>query len=190
LTLGFSGSTYIEYVNVWLDFNRDGDYEDAGENMVHQTLDNSTPLTTSIPIPNNVSLGGARLRIQIKRGVYGTACDIYSNGEVEDYLVNFVSGGAALLSQASDVNDIIPVLNLFPNPTEREVTAQFESVMSGKFHYTITDLAGKVVAEQAFEAQEGMNILTIGLDQVGKGAYMVSIRGENYFGSKILIVVK
>ena len=95
-----------------------------------------------------------------------------------------------MLSQASDVNVSMSVLNLFPNPTEREVTAQFESAMSGNFQYIITDLAGKVVAEQAFEAQEGMNILTIGLDQVGKGAYMVSIRGEEYFGSKMLIVVK
>lgn len=190
LTLGFSATNYTEYVNVWLDFNRDGDYEDTGENIVHQTVDNTTPLVANIPIPNNPSLGGARLRIQIKRGVYGTACDIYSNGEVEDYLVNFVAGGNALLSQASDVNVTMSVLNLFPNPTEREVMAQFESAMSGNFQYIITDLAGKVVAEQAFEVQEGMNIIAIGLDQVGKGAYMVSIRGEQYIGSKILIVVK
>ncbi len=91
LAPGFDGSTYQEYWSVWIDWNVDGDFADEGE-LVFMEKGNEV-ITGGIAIPNTAS-GTTRMRISMKYGSYAEACDDFSYGEVEDYLIEITPGNA------------------------------------------------------------------------------------------------
>lgn len=98
LTPGFSWTQWDEYFRVWIDYNRDGDFEDAGEEAFSAvrpagTPPNVTPVNGLITIPNSASNGLTRMRVSMQRDAYAGPCEVFSLGEVEDYLVNIQSGG-------------------------------------------------------------------------------------------------
>jgi hypothetical protein len=87
LPVGFNQA----YVNAWVDFNRDGDWDDAGEHIFAPTVVAPGLNSRTFPVPAGASQGGtfARFRISSARALdfRGLADD----GEVEDYAVN-ISG--------------------------------------------------------------------------------------------------
>jgi len=94
LTTGFSYITWDEYWRIWIDFNKDGDFTDAGETVFSGVLNapaNGTPeatLTSSLFIPASAPSGTARMRVSMKRGGFASSCEVLDFGEVEDYSVN------------------------------------------------------------------------------------------------------
>jgi len=90
LTPGFSGSTYNEYWKIWIDFNKDGDFDDAGE-QVYSAGPSSSAVTGSISIPSGAS-GTTRMRVSMKYNATSTACESFTYGEVEDYSIS-IGGG-------------------------------------------------------------------------------------------------
>jgi len=74
---------------VWIDFNRDGDFGDAGEQVVCD-VDDYGEGTFSVAIPADASLGATRMRVRTKYNGSdcGSPCGSTANGEVEDYTVN------------------------------------------------------------------------------------------------------
>lgn len=79
LTGGGSG------VNIWIDWNNDFDFDDAGE-KVYGSNSSVTTVSGSFTIPYNASLGNHRMRI---RSNYNDStpdsCGSITNGETEDY---------------------------------------------------------------------------------------------------------
>lgn len=120
---GIAGSPVTEYWKLWIDFNRDGDFEDAGEEVVSTTTIGSASFTTSLNVPANAVAGMARMRISVKRGSYPGVCDIYSGGEVEDYLVNMQNTLA--LRQGDGDHLASSAFEVYPNPGREAVTALF-----------------------------------------------------------------
>ncbi|WP_299669018.1 GEVED domain-containing protein [uncultured Polaribacter sp.] len=94
-SITFEMNNYNEAsVKVWLDFNNDGDFYDAGEEVY--TYTGSEPKskdgitkTFQIAIPNSANAATTRIRTAIRRGNTIDPCDLaYQVGEVEDYAVN------------------------------------------------------------------------------------------------------
>ena len=88
VTYTYAGSTYSEDLNVWIDFNRDGDFADAGEHCL--TVDNQqNSASGSITIPLSASLGETRMRIAMsyapEAGLSNAGSGSFTYGEVEDY---------------------------------------------------------------------------------------------------------
>lgn len=81
-------------IAAWVDWNMDGDFEDANEE-VYRVRDEG-PFTTTISVPNDIENGVTRMRIRLGYGDDMQPCG-YDNyqGEVEDYSIN-LSNGAAL----------------------------------------------------------------------------------------------
>ncbi|KGO84614.1 hypothetical protein Q765_20670 [Flavobacterium rivuli WB 3.3-2 = DSM 21788] len=81
-------STGYEYnTKIWIDWNNDFDFNDAGEEVFSGTSssDNPATITGTFTVPVTASLGNHRLRIG---GVYGdtaTPCYDFSYGSYEDY---------------------------------------------------------------------------------------------------------
>ena len=79
---------------VWVDFNGDGDFTDAGETVISRQvviqsqtfLDNEAAFTP----PSSARLGKTRLRVAMKVGGYPETCETFERGEVEDYTVEIV----------------------------------------------------------------------------------------------------
>ncbi|MGK0363803.1 MAG: hypothetical protein ACI85O_000856 [Saprospiraceae bacterium] len=86
LTPGFSGNNYREYWRVWIDFNQDGDFNDSGELV----LQRNSPYAFNdyFYIPTNVLSGQTRMRVSMKFGSYAHPCEVFAEGEVEDYTID------------------------------------------------------------------------------------------------------
>jgi len=82
------GGSYLQHRRVWIDYNQDGDFVDAGEMVV--TADSVWDVSTSFTIPWTASDGTTHMRIRTE--YYGsatpTSCWVTQYGETEDYTVN------------------------------------------------------------------------------------------------------
>lgn len=83
-----TGKNYSEYVKIFIDFNNDGDLDDANE-LVFDTY-NKTNHQDTIKIPANAT-SGTLLRMRVMSDYYKItdACDTLGYGQTEDYGVIF-----------------------------------------------------------------------------------------------------
>lgn len=105
VTVTSSGNNAI--LNYFVDFNRDGDFSDAGESF--NTTLTSTSQSVDIVVPAGASAGTSFARFRISTAGGLSAVGAANDGEVEDYQVTIGSGntvpsiGGAVSNQA--VND-------------------------------------------------------------------------------------
>jgi PKD repeat protein len=90
LTPEFPSSTYTEYWKIWIDYNIDGDFEDAGEEVFSGS--GSSTVSGSFTVASGVDIV-TRMRVSMKYSGAPTSCETFTYGEVEDYTVD-ISGGA------------------------------------------------------------------------------------------------
>jgi hypothetical protein len=72
---------------VYADWNRDGDFDDAGESNEIGYLAGIGDVTNTITVPSNAVLGQTLLRVINRKNSYAPACGNYPVGETEDYLI-------------------------------------------------------------------------------------------------------
>ncbi|MEP4534129.1 MAG: M4 family metallopeptidase [Cyclobacteriaceae bacterium] len=101
ITPTWTGTVYNEGYSVWVDYNADGDFDDAGEQVWTQAATNATSVGGSFTVPSSSTAGTTRMRVSMKYNGIPTSCESFSYGEVEDY--NVVIGGAAADTQAPTV---------------------------------------------------------------------------------------
>ena len=80
---------------IWIDFNHNGVFTDAGEQVFVEAVSQNAPRTVSgnISIPCGAMLGQTAMRIIEASGYAGsllTPCLSYGSGETEDYLINII----------------------------------------------------------------------------------------------------
>jgi hypothetical protein len=89
---GISPSTIATKI-AWIDFNRDGDFSDAGENILTPTA-GSGAFSQNILIPSSATPGNSVLRVMyVVTGAAGSSSDPcfagpYTSGEIEEYTVD------------------------------------------------------------------------------------------------------
>ncbi len=118
LTPGFSGSSYTEHWEMWIDLNHDGDFDDLNENVY--SASSSSTVNGTITIPAETAETITRMRISMKYGGSATPCETFTYGEVEDYTV-IISEGLPPQNQ-----DPVAVINGPYNGTEN-VDVSFSS---------------------------------------------------------------
>jgi hypothetical protein len=85
LTPGFSGQTYTEYWRVWIDYNGDLDWADAGE-QVGQGFGTSA-VNINFTVPAGTAPVSTRMRVSMQYNAYPPICGTFTWGEVEDYTI-------------------------------------------------------------------------------------------------------
>jgi hypothetical protein len=108
ITPGWSGTVYSEGYAVWIDYNRDGDFVDAGEQVWTKAASTTTPVSGSFTVPTGTSTGNTRLRVSMKYNAIPTSCEAFSYGEVEDYTVNITAGATCTNVTVTIVLDNYP----------------------------------------------------------------------------------
>ncbi|MCF2873914.1 DUF5011 domain-containing protein [Tenacibaculum sp. Cn5-1] len=89
---------------VWIDYNRDGDFNDPNERVIRTDRIRDNSITEKFTIPNTVADGYAKMRVAMVEGNTGP-CGTFFAGEVEDYAINITSV----------VDNEIPVITLLGN---------------------------------------------------------------------------
>ncbi|WP_299699547.1 M4 family metallopeptidase [uncultured Pontibacter sp.] len=87
LTPAFASTAYNEYWKIWIDYNKDGDFDDAGELVFDAGSLSKTAVSGTITIPSSAS-GTTRMRVSMKYNGAQTVCESFGYGEVEDYTIN------------------------------------------------------------------------------------------------------
>ena len=108
ITSTWIGTLYNEGYSVWIDYNKDGDFEDSGEQVWTQSPTQQTPVTGNFTIPSSAVESATRMRISMKYNDIPDPCETFTWGEVEDYTV-FIEPDAP--------DTTIPVIALIGNGT-------------------------------------------------------------------------
>ncbi len=98
VTPTWTGTVYNEGYSVWIDYNQNGDFTDAGEQIWSQTATQTTPVSGTFTVPAGATDGNTRMRVSMKYNGVPTSCESFQYGEVEDYTI--VIGGATADTQA------------------------------------------------------------------------------------------
>jgi hypothetical protein len=64
---GMVGFDKNEYWKVWIDFNHDGDFDDANEKILARHSKNKGMLTKTFSVPGSAIVGKTRMRVSMKR---------------------------------------------------------------------------------------------------------------------------
>ncbi|MFK7934017.1 MAG: GEVED domain-containing protein [Saprospiraceae bacterium] len=179
LTPGYSYTQFNMVWRVWIDWNRDGDFMDAGEMAFAQSRRGT--VSGTINVPANASLGATRMRVAAQKDVAPTACESFGPGEVEDYTVqisnNLTIGGINFLTTNSttfDVNDF----KLYPNPATQRVNVEIKSFLGESITIQLFNQLGQLVLEkQIEEVNEQTAPLSVAL--LERGIYFVQLQAKN-----------
>ncbi len=90
-------ASFTERLDAWIDWNRDGDFNDFGEQIATRLTLVPGANTLSVPVPCTLSVGGSYARFRVSsNGVLGPDGPAAGGGEVEDYAVDLSSGVLAV----------------------------------------------------------------------------------------------
>jgi hypothetical protein len=171
-------STYDEGVAIWVDFNKDGDFDDSGE-KIYQTpaliKGSNGAITLGISTPVVGASGYYRLRIRVKYNNNTVLpCETYTYGETEDYLIN-------ILSSTAPSNDLIVEQTTIQRDTTingvNSVTARNNAVINASQKDVYFVGGKKVVLEPGTDIKPGTN-------------FTASIENENKESGASLLVLK
>lgn len=109
--IGTCGGNYNNAVRIFIDWNNDADFQDAGEIAYTSAAATSGPHTENgtITIPGNAAVGNIRMRVVNVETATPTSisdCGTYTWGETEDYRINILAG-SALTYTSSTVTQIV-----------------------------------------------------------------------------------
>jgi len=82
---GSPSSTSTIYWKAWIDFNRDNDFADPGEQIISTTSKPNILNSLTFAVPLNATLGNTKLRISMRWGTFPPVCGNYSYGEIEQF---------------------------------------------------------------------------------------------------------
>jgi len=116
-------------LDAWIDFNRDGDWNDFNEHVITNEILTTSVLTggeitfTGLDVPSNASVGDSYARFRLSAGGNLDASGEADAGEVEDYLVTISANPWQNPTNRFDVNnngtvspvDVLTLIN-FINP--------------------------------------------------------------------------
>jgi hypothetical protein len=183
---GFNpGIVFGENYAIYIDFNNNGNFSDAGERVAGPTyFATGAPLNFNIAIANNKPLGNKKMRVIVRRSTSTMApCAAGFQGEVEDYNVNIISNKSTSGVDENLNRDI----TIYPNPSNGifNIISQ-EELNSVSFE--VMSIDGRIIEKKKFD-NNFQN--TIDISSQPEGIYILNItRADNSKSSHRLILTK
>ncbi|MCB9208855.1 MAG: T9SS type A sorting domain-containing protein [Ignavibacteriales bacterium] len=191
-------------LNLWIDWNRDGDWRDEGEQIFDDqpivSGPNYTPLTFTVPVDAENGYTYARYRYSTQIGLeyYGGA----PNGEVEDHLVKIDQN----ITAVNDLNEEGIPTNFalkqnYPNPFNPSTIIEYSipavSNVKGDVNVQINlfDVLGRQVATLVNELKKpGNYTVKFNSNSVNKripsGVYYYQIKAGSFVETKKMMLIK
>jgi hypothetical protein len=157
-----------EHYSIWIDYNHNNDFTDAGELAVNISSDFLGWIAINFAVPGTAITGNTRMRITQEHGSAPSPCGTYARGETEDYTVNITP------QRMSIAMEMIPEVSIFPNPAGDNLNAKF-SGYEGNVTIQVFDLFGKVIFTSITNSE---NQFQINVEQLASGVYFLRATDE------------
>ena len=181
-TIDFSieqGNNFQEAVRIWIDLNRDNDFNDSDEKVFEGILNFTDSISGLINIPANASPGITRIRVALQWSTYPTLCSQYQNGETEDYCLRILPNTAV-----DDITNADEPL-IYPNPFSDFI--QIDNIPEEFSDLKIYDINGKII----LYTKINNNLIKIKMpDNTVSGTYIIKLISQNKSIIKKLIYNK
>ncbi|EAY26036.1 GEVED domain-containing protein [Microscilla marina] len=201
LTPGWAGTQYNEGFTVWIDYNRDGDFADAGERVFTTSSASTISLVSgSITVPSSAQAGLTRMRVSMEyNSVPNDPCATIGDGEVEDYIVNIVPGSSAAGINSKAATTVVNTTynpegikqvyaTSFPNPTTRFTTVKVQAAIGTNVKMLMTDVNGVGLISRDRTSETGVVEEEFDISKFSKGLYIIKVWTVN--GNKTLKIMK
>jgi len=171
LTPGFANVAYNESWRVWIDFNKDGDFNDDGERIFSNNGAGS--LAANIEIPDDATLGLTGMRVSMRWNRYAGTCSDFTYGEVEDYTVNITAESqnyAPLDLRGEEYLVEEPAMRIYPNPATDLITVNFQNIRDGG-SIAIYNTAGQLISTHNITSEH----LQLPIHKLPAGVYILHL---------------
>ena len=175
--IGITGNGWA--TSIFVDWNNDGDFLDAGESYFNTTASikrsttvsaaNKVTLTGTLSIPAGTAFGVKRVRVKYNfsgttiNGTLTTACTDMTNGQVEDYAIDYKEKVLAVSNGTKEG------LSIYPNPFQNVLKI---SDVKGVKSVVVSDVSGRQVKSMAPSTELDLSALKTGL-------YIVTLQMED-----------
>lgn len=189
VTPGFVGQPFKELFRIFVDFNADGDFDDANELAFDPGFAHNGPMSSTLVVPPFNTSGLVRMRVMMKFANSASGlpkpCETFGFGQVEDYCVELRPEGA---SSVDDFSEKLGVFNAFPQPATRQVTLLFPpGVALDTGGLQVWDATGRVMPVEASRTAD--TTLQINTSTWPSGIYQVrAMATGQVFQGKIVVV--
>lgn len=167
ITPSWTSTVYSEGYAVWIDYNKNGLFTDAGELVYSKATSTATTASGSFTVPTTATVGTTRMRVSMKYNGIPTSCETLSYGQVEDYSVNIVAAAAISTLTENNSNDALTIVSLYPNPT-RDIL-NIETNRSAKLDYAVVNYLGQIVQSGKIDSN------SINVSNLNAGVYILQI---------------
>jgi hypothetical protein len=172
---GYLGQAFTEGLRVWIDYNGDGDFADAGEQVWEVPRFDKAISSDSITIPNTIKEGVTRMRVAMKYvGLADTPpqhCDVFDSGEVEDYCIKLEKTVGLPILPSDD-------FEIYPNPFSNFIVIKNKNTTHtpiSKVEMVTVD--GRIVYTKRFESFENQYLVN-DLPPLSTGLFFVKIETD------------
>ena len=147
------------YSKAWIDWNRNGSFDDAGESYdlgsVYSPDYYTPPLTVNVAVPSNEALGIIPMRVSCKKTSNFGSCDggaITGEMQVQDYLLNVLSGIPTTVREGEE-----SILKVYPNPVSEVLRIEGISSFSN-INFQIFDIHGQLVKTGSINPSNSISV--------------------------------
>ena len=187
ITPAWNGMSANEAYSVWIDYNQNGNF-DSNELVFSKSKSKASSVSGSFFIPSNAVSGTTRMRVSMKYNALPTACEVFTNGEVEDYTVTIVGTTVKIETDDNASMDDSEktkqengklTFKLYPNPVKGE-TLYFTAI-ENTVSYRIINLMGQQIKNGNTD-NNSVNVSTL-----TPGIYIIEVSDGASVGSNRFI---
>jgi len=182
------------FTKVWIDWNQDGDFTDAGELVFTPFYASNVTRKAWIRIPETARTGNTRMRVLMSANAGTTSCGIFTYGEVEDYTISItgqVMGRGVVDSPADYIDEEEPgtIFTVYPNPVADRLVIDRSGYNEAKAGNTIVlmqlvDANGKILLQSKL-----INLVqAFDVSRFTSGMYIIQIKTNNTVTSKKIFI--
>lgn len=186
ITPAWNGTSANEAYSVWIDYNQNGSF-DSNELVFSKSKSKASSVSGSFFIPSNAVSGATRMRVSMRYNALPTACEVFTNGEVEDYTVTIVGTTVKFETDTTSIDDSVKTkqengkltFKLYPNPVKGE-TLYFTAI-ENTVSYRIINLMGQQIKNGNTD-NNSVNVSTL-----TSGIYIIEVSDGVSVGSNRFI---
>jgi len=191
---GYRFTRYRESWRVWIDWNNDGDFDDADEEAVQEGPIIGETIT-NLFVPANALPGPHRMRIAMQYAAPSSPCTNLTYGEVEDYTVevgapqqNLRINPPAGADTPAALTDL-PALSVqvWPNPVSAAANVLVDQLSLSPLFYQLKDSQGRILASQQLELDGAHLNFAVQMKAYPPGIYFLHLQSGNALTVKRLV---